>query len=83
MKYTLKAKTGKLGAGFQKESFDYVKLLQWLLLVSIIFLIGIVWLNLSNTKTNELNTVFDNCQTMYKSSSLSTEYIPYMQDCMK
>ena len=76
-------RAGRFGATFQKPPFDYSKLFNRIIMALIVLVLAILWIKWSIKQDDKRMQSFDNCRTSYYNYALSTEYIPYMQDCMK
>lgn len=79
----MKAKTGRFGASFSKPQVNYIRIFKNILFILILIIVAFFWLQWSNKREESLNKSFDACYDMYKTNALSTEYVPYMQDCMR
>jgi uncharacterized membrane protein YccC len=81
--YTMQARVGKFGAGFNRPPFDYSKIFNRIIIALMVLIAVIVWMKWSNKQDAKRMQSFDTCYTSYYNYALSTEYIPYMQGCMK
>lgn len=79
----MNAKSGKFGSRFQGNGFRYGKLAK-IVIITILIIAGMyMWLKWSANNDTKTMQNFDECYTSYQKYALSTEYVPYMQDCMR
>ena len=82
----MKAEMGRFGSGgfgVSKPPFDYSKLFNRIVMGLIVLVLVVLWIRWSNKQDEIRSQSFDTCYTSYYNYALSTEYISYMQNCMK
>lgn len=80
----MKAETGKLGASFQGEPpVDYAKMFNKIVMTIVAILVIVFWIDYSNHIDKKRSQSFNKCNSSYNAGVISTEYVAFMQACMK